>query len=75
MKLSSILFVAFFVPHVFDLDKGTFSPGKKLREKKVDLGSFLLLVMVDIFPYFPQDPPPVTLHGEQAGKELTERLL
>lgn len=29
--------------------------------------------MVDIFPYSTQDAPPV--HGEQADKELTERLL
>lgn len=57
---------------VSNLDNGTFSPREEAQ--MLDLVSFLLLAVVDIFPY----PPPKThtqLHGEQADKELTEMLL
>lgn len=53
---------------VFNLHKR-----EEAQRKKVGFGLLPALVMVDIFPYSTQDPPPV--HGEQADKELTKRLL
>lgn len=55
---------------IFNLNKGTFSPREEAQRKATGFGLFSALGGGRHFPM-----SPTSLHGEQAGKKLTERLL